>query len=354
MKQSIAYEWKRILLPMCIFTVIATAFFVIMALSAEFVFERNLFSPDGTQSEMMPKNTLVYVPATVLGVLCYLVPAIQFSYRMKRRSVDLWYSLPVRREKLMLVRIIFGLLLIFIPYTICYFSGLTIIACRFNLFEMQYYAILYFASLPLGILLFGVNSFLYTRANTLFDGIVFMIGGAFLILAPVNFALTWLERGSSLHISYALKNNLHYMTFGPLAELYMVFDSAILGDGLSMGMAWIPYTIVAVEGAAAYFGLLYTAGAHRAESAEQVSDSPFGYSVQIPFYLFWITASTRPDSSLFSGNLLFVKFLLIVVVAAAAYFVYRRSFRLKKIDCINLAAYFVAGLGVMAIMWLMT
>ena len=108
MKQSIAYEWKRILLPMCIFTVIATAFFVIMALSAEFVFERYLF-PNGTQPEMTPKNTLVYVPATVLSVLCYLVPAIQFSYRMKRRSVDLWYSLPVRREKLILVRIVFGM-----------------------------------------------------------------------------------------------------------------------------------------------------------------------------------------------------------------------------------------------------
>ena len=348
MRQSIAYERKRVLMPLCIFTVIATAIFVVMALSTRFVVNRYYYG--NSQPVEVAANTLAYVPAIILGLLCYLVPAMQFSYRMKRRSVDLWYSLPVRREKLMLVRLISGLLLIFIPYTVSFFAGLTVIGCRPNMFEMQYYILLYLASLPLGTLLFGVNSFLFTRANSMFDGIVFMISGMFLILAPVSFLFLWADSATPSHLDHALTNSLHYITFGPMTELYVVFDSAILGNGLSMEMAWIPYTLAAVTGIAAYFGLIYTARNHRAENAEQLSDSPFGYCVQIPFYLFFIAASTWSDLYRTLGSLMLAGYLIMLVIAAAAYFVYRRSFRLKKGDLISLAASFAGGIALSLIL----
>ena len=117
-----------------------------------------------------------------------------------------------------------------------------------------------------------------------------------------------------------------------------------------MEMAWIPYTLAAVTGIAAYFGLIYTARNHRAENAEQLSDSPFGYRVQIPFYLFFIAASTWSDLYRTLGSLMLAGYLIMLVIAAAAYFVYRRSFRLKKGDLISLAASFAGGIALSLIL----
>ena len=43
-------------------------------------------------------------------------------------------------------------------------------------------------------------------------------------------------------------------------------------------------------GAAAYFGLFFTAKRHKAENAEQLSSSAFGYKVLIPYCVALIAA----------------------------------------------------------------
>ena len=84
MKRQFVYELKRILLPLIVFTAVAAVVFVVAALSTELVREYS----DGTLHAI---NPLTPVPASILGVLCYIVPVLQFSYRMKTRSADLWY-----------------------------------------------------------------------------------------------------------------------------------------------------------------------------------------------------------------------------------------------------------------------
>ena len=108
MKKAILYELKRNLLPLCIFTALATAIFVVFALTTDFV---SGFSSDmnGDPLGRTPINPLVEVPGFTLGLLCVAVPVMQFAYRMNKRSADLWYSLPVRREALTLVRALGGL-----------------------------------------------------------------------------------------------------------------------------------------------------------------------------------------------------------------------------------------------------
>lgn len=345
MKQSIAYEWKRILMPLCIFTAIATAVFAVSALTTKFV----RLDLDGERAV----NNLVFLPAAILVLLCYLVPAMQFSFRMKRRSVDLWYSLPIAREKLIFVRWLGGLTLILIPYTVSFFVGVAVIACSHHLFQMQYYFALYFASLPLAVLFFGVNCFLFTRANTVFDGVVFMLTGSLLISVPVIFVQTWLQYAGIYHLPYSLPDLTYTATFGPLTHTFDAFGSAILGNGLSVKHAWILYTLASVEGAAAYFGLFFRAKAQRAENAEQISDSPFGYAGLIPYYCFFVTASIAPISFLRLSGSHFVGYLAVIVISFCAYFIYRRSFRLKKKDCICLSASFLGGIAVMILLSLL-
>ena len=86
MKKVLAYEFRRILLPLCIFAAVAATLFAAAALSADFI--DVWYEPIDEFGEiMMPHyragDTLLYIPALTLGVLCTAVPVMQFSYRMK-------------------------------------------------------------------------------------------------------------------------------------------------------------------------------------------------------------------------------------------------------------------------------
>lgn len=343
MKRALAYEFKRILLPLCIFTAIATAVFAVAALTSDFIALREIAAPgaEGSYSTVqVPVNTLVHIPAITLCVLCFIVPAMQFSYRMKRRSVDLWYALPVKREKLVLARVLGGLALVFVPYAVSYAAGVTIIACSENLFKMQMYVPLFFASLPMGVLLFGVNSFLFSRANTAGDGIVFMLLGAFALAMPMAFADAWLWQS----IPNEIDDLLHYITFGPAAEMFMLFGPAIRGISTNVPGLWLGCVLAAIEGCAAYFGLFYTARSHRAESAGQISDSPFGYKVLLPWYLFFGIATASVQGGIMLTTAPIAEYLFLLILAFVGYFVYRRSFRLKLSDIIGIGGAFAGSL----------
>lgn len=343
MKRALAYEFKRILLPLCIFTAIATAVFAVAALTSDFIALREIAAPgvDGSYSTVqVPVNTLVHIPAITLCVLCFIVPAMQFSYRMKRRSVDLWYALPIKREKLVLTRVLGGLALVFVPYAVSYAAGVTVIACSENLFEMQMYVPLFFASLPMGMLLFGVNSFLFSRANTAGDGTVFMLLGAFALAMPMAFADAWLWQS----VPNEIDDLLHYITFGSAAEMFMLFGPAIRGVSTNIPGLWLGCVLAAIEGCAAYFGLFYTARSHRAESAGQISNSPFGYKVLLPWYLFFGIATASVEGGIAMTAAPIAEYLFMLILAFVGYFVYRRSFRLKLYDIISIGGAFAGSL----------
>ena len=181
MKKALWCEVKRNLLPLVIFAAIA----LIVGVSYTSTMELCV----GAFASFRYDSGLACY-AVLLCVLCTVVPVMQFFYRMKQRSVDLWYSLPITRKQLVLVRTLAGLLLVFVPFTIAYWPGVAIVAMRCNElassvrgFHFQYihYLSCFAQMLLLGTCLFGVNAFLFTRGNSMFDGIFFILGWAILV-----------------------------------------------------------------------------------------------------------------------------------------------------------------------------
>ena len=204
----------------------------------------------------------------MLAVLCIAVPVMQFSYRMRGRDIDLWYSLPVTREKLTLARTLGGLMLIFVPYTLSYWFGFVIVLLRENYFVLYGYPLYYLVSLPLGALLFGVYSFLYTRANSVGDGLVCMAGWTFALMLPFAFLSVQFPR-LDLPRSFSV---WQLTPFGLLSLSADYFNELICADALPtlLPLAWtIPLTVS--EGAGAYAGLFLTARRHKAENGGQLS-----------------------------------------------------------------------------------
>lgn len=123
MKKYFTYELKRNLLPLAVFTAIACLICAIFGATSYIVSTYN-----GTVRAV---NSVIGAPTAILCILCTIVPVMQFSYRMETRSADLWLSLPVKREKQLLVRLLVGLLLAFVPYTAAYLVQFFILLVKY-------------------------------------------------------------------------------------------------------------------------------------------------------------------------------------------------------------------------------
>ena len=343
MKNQLLFEAKRILLPLIVFTVIASVLYVLTALNSDFISVRYDFPGNDYNNPVeysVPGNPITYIPASFLAILCFIVPVLQYSYRMKKRLADLWYALPLTRTRLMLLRTLGGLALVLLPYTVSYWLGFTAIALSENLFRLSAYVPLFFASIGIGILLYGVNSFLYTRANTVGDGIVFMLAWIVVPCFPFLFFLSknfpFLPQGS------LIESPILCSSLSPLGWLFSYFDTIIRGTQNTVPYAWFIFGLGAAAGAAAYFGLFFTAKRHKAENAEQLSSSAFGYKVLIPYCVALITA--QMDVRYGSFGMPLASFAMVLIAGLILFFVYRRSFRLKKSDLISLGGSFAGGL----------
>ena len=220
-----------------------------------------------------------------LGILCFFVPALTFSFKMNKRSVDAYYALPLKKEKLYLVKTLVGLLLVLVPFTVAYWGGFFTMLCRPDRpYVMRAYIPAYFGGVLFGVCLYGVNAFLFTRANKVFDGIVFMAAYAFIgyILA------VFFEELTGVFISWRITEGL--LTFGSLIIFPDAMGNAIRGTQYSHMLNAFVFVYPIVLALISYFLLFFNLRYEKAENAEQVSHSWFGYKILIPLYIVLLVA----------------------------------------------------------------
>ena len=353
MKKALWCEVKRNLLPLVIFAAIA----LIVGVSYTSTMELRV----GAFASFRYDSGLACY-AVLLCVLCTVAPVMQFSYRMKQRSVDLWYSLPITRKQLVLVRTLTGLLLVFVPFTIAYWPGVAIVAMRINElassvrgFHFQYihYLSCFAQMLLLGTCLFGVNAFLFTRGNSMFDGIFFILGWAilvplFVVVLNDGFAFDFYWQGASGRQTWV--NSwiffTYFFTYSPVAWTGAAFEKLItVGAFFDNEFHFMVTSILGVlEGVAAYLALFLLADKDKSENVGQISSSRMGYKVLLPALEAGVIALiiVSVGWGWFDWNTAFY-LVLVALCALAFYFAYRRSFRLKLSDILSVILALVAG-----------
>ncbi len=222
-----------------------------------------------------------------IGMVLLVIAAVVrcFSFKMDRRSVDCFFALPIKRWKQYLVRTLLGLCLVAVPLTIAYWLGFLVLALRpNNPYDLVWFVPAYFAMLYFGILLFGFFSFVYTRANTIGDGLVYIL--AYIL------------------VFYIISSSLYYLSvYDWRVEDYMdIFGGSRFLEALvwrirrsdkawditlPFGIAIFP-TALGVLGYILQFALLPK---DKAENAGQISESWFGYKTLIPVYVVFSTGS---------------------------------------------------------------
>ena len=144
MKKMLLFEIRRNLLALVVFCVAAVAVSVVSVLTSDLSY--HFIEPESIDL----RNAGIGTFTAILCILCSVVPVMQFSYRMKMNSADLYYSLPVGRVNLMFARGLIGLFLVFVPYTLAYWLGVACVAMREPHFAFLWHLVYFVVSVPLG------------------------------------------------------------------------------------------------------------------------------------------------------------------------------------------------------------
>ncbi|MCL2061449.1 MAG: hypothetical protein FWH03_02365 [Firmicutes bacterium] len=341
MKKYLLYELKKNLLPLIILTVMAVCIYLIPVFTTTFYLRG--YSRSGP---------LLAIPIAMLLLLTFIVPIIMFYFKMSARQTDCFYSMPLRREKVYLIKSVVGLILVLAPYTVSYWLGFIATITKPNLFIIAQFIPPFFIGVVMAVCLFGFNAFIFTRANHVVDGIFFMLLYSF---ATMLF-MAYLGRHNFMQIDgriflgarFGMLHDYYWwFSGGPLALTAFEYTFLTQGHGsayfITSRFAGLYYAVFAVLGVAAWAGLFLTARKEKAENAGRVSDSWFGYRALMPYYLTFGLALVNFRLTEHVGALICIPIFL--VAALILYFIFRRSVKLKRLDLICLAAALLVGVA---------
>lgn len=286
MRKYVVHLLRKNLFPLAIFTLFCTLLYVVPVAAEN-------YSVWNTRGSPYSPNLYCGSISAALGVLSVVIPVWLFSYKMDRRSVDLHYALPISRTKILLARFLVGLILLYGSYTVAYIWGVLVTAVKVRRLHLVYFLFLYLASLLPAFLTYSVTAFVYTRANTVWDGIVSVIG-AMCVFAAAAQAVSGLCAAYGLFLNSI--DGAWFFPFMPLA-----WETELLGGAIVTGTPKIWFDVATSRYAAdvgrvvggalwvllsvgATAGLILSEKRSRAETCGQVSSSPFCYKVQLPVY----------------------------------------------------------------------
>lgn len=307
MKNYIKYQIKSNVFLTVALTVVMTIIYGITCANSVFI-----RIDDGMA---IPRDTPVGTIFAMLAIACYVIPILQFSYKMTKRSTDIFYSLPISKKKLFLSRLISGFVHIIIPFTVAYWVGFVCIACSENNYILGAFVVGYLLGVLFGLTFYVINSFAFFQASNVVDGIVFIAIYSFIFVLPLFYLLNKIDGFTSYIKDYlfvsspigafvfsgnftnVLAKNNGWFSFSSDATIYLVFILAIV-------FAITTFLIT-----------FYYSTNDKNENVECKSDSIFGYRTLIPILTVLISMPTGAEFDFF----IFISILLASLIMAVIY-----------------------------------
>lgn len=305
------YELKKNFWTLVVLTAIAVIIYVVTVSASELFYR---YIPEqGVETKIINNTSQIGIIYAVLGVFCAVVPILMYSFKMEKRSVDVFYSLPIKKGKMYLVKTLVGLILVLVPYTIAYWLGFLSVALRENYFYLFYYIPGYFGGLFFGICLYGICAFSFTRANHEVDGVVFMLMYACIYPLILNAGMQIFDSLMQRNI-----NIFYYFSFSGLISFGINVDTLIgngpfdgfSADGWNTAMFLYPGLFAAAGYALMFLSLRWEKG----ENAEQNSDSWLGYRVLLPLYIVTLFMCVSSEILLVYGCLITIWAIIMTIV----------------------------------------
>lgn len=323
MKPYLNYLIHKKWLQTLVMTIIPTLIMVLIITSSRFAHYSNSGFRD-------PSEMLVSIIFMIIVVIVIVI--FRFSSLRSAKEVDLYYALPISRQKLFLTHFIYGLLQVIFVWTVLYFFSLiTVIAKTNGGYQEVWLFLIYFIALFYIIILYSITVFVFLRANTIFDGIAFILLFNILFLFIAIFFTgrvflfnTNFNQPFFLNPYYSVAELSNFMT--KLSNQVSSYDQQrIANASLFIIINTIFYT------ASAIFAFLYSyrqINETKTELIGQLSSSKLGYKFYIPAILV-----TAVPSIFFIGSA--VTFVLVIIFISAGFigfFIYKRGLKITWVD----------------------
>lgn len=229
MKNKITFKYFKTLLKQQIPNLIFNT--VIFSLTYTIPLLLQLIDKIGTYEEKpgISINSNIYNLSTNTGYIIFALAAYAFAvpvysliYLAKKKQIDTYYSLPISRTTIAVLHILSSAIYVLIPFTVVFFSGSLITLLAYPEVQYGYYLLDYLVLVVLFILYLMFNTFFYTRANRISDGIFTML--------LANFVLVLIEWSNNILFSYYVFDGdllLALIPFWGFVECGNFFDSLI-------------------------------------------------------------------------------------------------------------------------------
>lgn len=344
-KKYFVYELKSNLAPFLVMVALGICSYIIPLLTERY------------RWGYTPETYLEYCSAA-FGIMCAVLPIWLFRYKMNKRSVNLYYAQPITRTDLLGIKFAVGAILILAAYTLVYWAGFLVALIKIHRFIYPiFYLWQYLSSLIPLFTLYALSSFIFTRANSILDGILFIIFATFSVYLVLYVINLFLPRSSVIIVdsSYKYERKYSYLVpyyffpFHSLDTTTAYFMDKILKKGttfLSFDRAdkvassvnsIVSMSFWTLAGIAATIGLFKTEKTSKAENCMQVSDSVFGYKTALP--IFCLAGCTLVEDSI-------IYFFLILLAAYLLSAVYKKSFKIGWRQVIVIVVSAVIGFAI--------
>lgn len=351
MKKYFIYRLKKCVLPFALLALACALIYVLPVAAKNYDYWNT--HPECKYVTLYTDNALA-----MLALMSIAAPVFFFSYKMNKRSVDMHFSLPISRTKIAAVNFICGYLCVFAAFSTGYLLGFLMIVSKVRRLYLLNYLWIYLASIIPSLVFYTLSAFCFTRANTVIDGIVFIITGLFTV--PIVYLIAYCI-GVAANGAGAMPTVNGFLPWTAFDKIITCLGSRIYGGTGDVWEFYKPayyeagyigydylyerYTSDVTElvgvitmtalGIAAAFGLFFTEKNCKAEKCGQVSDSIFGYKGCIPLYLLALCMVCGNDVLMLG---------LLACGAVALTIVYRRTVKLGKKHAVLLAIYLAVSI----------
>lgn len=264
-----------------------------------------------------------YILTVIACVMATVTPFFEFSGFNNKRNLDTLFSLPISRRCIACVHLLTGWIQMLAVFTLS-----TAALVLSHLGYAEYYDLLfavpyYFSILGLVTAIYFIVTFLFIMANNTLDGMVFAgfwVFNLWTLFCLIDNRIIRIMYPYDFLIAYAPSDSitLFYQRLAEISDRGVMFETS---DKVIIAF-W------ALAGVCALFGTIFVFERKKVEKIGEVSDSIFGYKLNIPLFLVCLAGMFNDITAT----------VWLTVCAVIGYFVYRRSFKLKKSDVISIVA----------------
>jgi hypothetical protein len=220
-------------------------------------------------------------------ILSIIFTVLEFSFKMKKVTIDQMYSIPIKRSKLYITKYLIGIFEIIVPLTLSYIVMILMIVTNEHMFNLVYAIPHYFGVIFLTVILYTTLVFIFTRCNSTVDGLINILLYTFVTCVII--------------VGLELRNGINYTIMSPLILFNNIIEFKAYGfieyfnqkDITELIISSIYNIVLCIIMVILFFVFIKK---EKAEASEGKSNSIFAYNLMIPLYTCFLVSTLLEES----------------------------------------------------------